>query len=128
MDRASDSGSEGWGFESLPVYQKSRYPSGYLLFWFSGKKGTRKGGTSACTGAKTVRWTVFSPWESPSYSRCIRQGCRWNMNFCLHCSGRDSKNEIQLSYGLLVTAVQPAATPLSPMDAETQVRLLRCNT
>ena len=21
MDRASDSGSEGWGFESLPVYQ-----------------------------------------------------------------------------------------------------------
>ena len=26
MDRASDSGSEGWGFESLPVYQKSRYP------------------------------------------------------------------------------------------------------
>ena len=32
MDRASDSGSEGWGFESLPVYQKSRYPSGYLLF------------------------------------------------------------------------------------------------
>ena len=32
MDRASDSGSEGWGFESLPVYQKSRYPYGYLLF------------------------------------------------------------------------------------------------
>ena len=32
MDRASDSGSEGWGFESLPVYQKSRYPLGYLLF------------------------------------------------------------------------------------------------
>ena len=23
MDRASDSGSEGWGFESLPVYHKS---------------------------------------------------------------------------------------------------------
>ena len=22
MDRASDSGSEGWGFESLPVYQR----------------------------------------------------------------------------------------------------------
>ena len=22
MDRASDSGSEGWGFESLPAYQK----------------------------------------------------------------------------------------------------------
>ena len=27
MDRASDSGSEGWGFESLPVYQiKKRIP------------------------------------------------------------------------------------------------------
>ena len=24
MDRASDSGSEGWGFESLPVYHISR--------------------------------------------------------------------------------------------------------
>ena len=24
MDRASDSGSEGWGFESLPAYQKMR--------------------------------------------------------------------------------------------------------
>ena len=26
MDRASDSGSEGWGFESLPVYQKYQAP------------------------------------------------------------------------------------------------------
>ena len=34
MDRASDSGSEGWGFESLPAYQKSRYPYGYLDFCF----------------------------------------------------------------------------------------------
>ena len=35
MDRASDSGSEGWGFESLPVYQiKEEIPSGYLLFYF----------------------------------------------------------------------------------------------
>ena len=35
MDRASDSGSEGWGFESLPVYQKTediqRMPSVFLL-------------------------------------------------------------------------------------------------
>ena len=28
MDRASDSGSEGWGFESLPVYH-NRYRNGY---------------------------------------------------------------------------------------------------
>ena len=26
MDRASDSGSEGWGFESLPAYQKKQRP------------------------------------------------------------------------------------------------------
>ena len=41
MDRASDSGSEGWGFESLPVYQRriirtlSQYEKGsdYFCFW-----------------------------------------------------------------------------------------------
>ena len=27
MDRASDSGSEGWGFESLPVYDKEEWHS-----------------------------------------------------------------------------------------------------
>ena len=31
MDRASDSGSEGWGFESLPVYQR---PEGKRLWGF----------------------------------------------------------------------------------------------
>ena len=39
MDRASDSGSEGWGFESLPACQKCRYPSGYLHFCISERKG-----------------------------------------------------------------------------------------
>ena len=34
MDRASDSGSEGWGFESLPVYQKSGCPFGQPLFCY----------------------------------------------------------------------------------------------
>ena len=32
MDRASDSGSEGWGFESLPVYQKSGVRSANAAF------------------------------------------------------------------------------------------------
>ena len=33
MDRASDSGSEGWGFESLPVYQiKEEIPLGISSF------------------------------------------------------------------------------------------------
>ena len=51
MDRASDSGSEGWGFESLPVYQKRRYPNGCLRFWYLGRKGFEKLNA-------TVRWTV----------------------------------------------------------------------
>ena len=36
MDRASDSGSEGWGFESLPVYQDKIEDTheGYPLFYF----------------------------------------------------------------------------------------------
>ena len=44
MDRASDSGSEGWGFESLPVYQiKEEIPKGISSFISpSGRKGTRK--------------------------------------------------------------------------------------
>ena len=29
----------------------------------------------AHTDAKTVRWTVFSPWESPSVSERTPQGC-----------------------------------------------------
>ena len=39
MDRASDSGSEGWGFESLPVYQKSRYPFWDICFSYWQRKG-----------------------------------------------------------------------------------------
>ena len=41
MDRASDSGSEGWGFESLPAYQsriirtlsQQEKGSDYFCFW-----------------------------------------------------------------------------------------------
>ena len=44
MDRASDSGSEGWGFESLPVYQiKERIPNGYPLFYFVLRTGSITG-------------------------------------------------------------------------------------
>ena len=45
MDRASDSGSEGWGFESLPVYQiKERIPIrvSSLLFRASCGKGLER--------------------------------------------------------------------------------------
>ena len=37
MDRASDSGSEGWGFESLPAYQKGRAQFCALPFCIPGR-------------------------------------------------------------------------------------------
>ena len=39
MDRASDSGSEGWGFESLPVYQKRERAFALSLFCCTERKG-----------------------------------------------------------------------------------------
>ena len=54
MDRASDSGSEGWGFESLPVYQiKKRIPKGYPLLYFALRAGKDSNHLNV-----TVRWTV----------------------------------------------------------------------
>ena len=44
MDRASDSGSEGWGFESLPVYQIKEEDTRRVSSSFispSGREGTR---------------------------------------------------------------------------------------
>ncbi len=35
MDRASDSGSEGWGFESLPAYQNEGPVCGLVLHFGS---------------------------------------------------------------------------------------------
>ena len=73
MDRASDSGSEGWGFESLPVYQKFQIPirvSG--IFYTLG--GTRKDGR-AKRGKKVSGGHFFSPWESPLGPGRIRYGC-----------------------------------------------------
>ena len=59
--------------------KKADTPMGICFF---GMLGTRKGGTSAHTGVKIESWrAIFSPWESPLYSRCIRYGCRWNINF-----------------------------------------------
>ena len=51
MDRASDSGSEGWGFESLPVYQKRVIPFGITLFCYPERKGLEKLNAS-------VLWTL----------------------------------------------------------------------
>ena len=38
MDRASDSGSEGWGCESLPAYQPEQSPLCSGLFFALGRK------------------------------------------------------------------------------------------
>ena len=44
MDRASDSGSEGWGFESLPVYQVKDAVDDtiHCVFYLCIEIGTRK--------------------------------------------------------------------------------------
>ena len=75
MDRASDSGSEGWGFESLPAYQKSRHPNGCLLFWYIGREDS-KGRPRRSRGEKQSGGLFFRPWESPSVPGCIPEGCR----------------------------------------------------
>ena len=51
MDRASDSGSEGWGFESLLAYQKRCIPFGDTPFLYYQKKGLENLNA-------TVQWTV----------------------------------------------------------------------
>ena len=42
--------------ESLSAYQKSRYPFWDICSSLFDEKGTRKGGTSAHTGAKIESW------------------------------------------------------------------------
>ncbi len=66
MDRASDSGSEGWGFESLPAYQKEEAPSGVSSFCLCRKDS--KGRPERSESKKVSGGHFFSPWESPSAS------------------------------------------------------------
>ena len=62
MAKASDCGSEDRGFEShYPPHKNDTIRMDGVIFMDT---GTRKAGTSAHTGAKTVQWTVFRPWES----------------------------------------------------------------
>ena len=60
MDRASDSGSEGWGFESLPVYHsKTAFPGvGGSSAWegclsSAGKEASRSGASQPVN-----RWLI----------------------------------------------------------------------
>ena len=66
MDRASDSGSESWGFESLRACQKrsSAFAGGLFCYFFS----RRDSNPERVSGEKeTVRWTVSR--------REVRSGC-----------------------------------------------------
>ena len=75
MDRASDSGSEGWGFESLPVYQtKKRIPERVSSSSFLAARGKGLEDLNA-----TVRRTVAADGSTeaniyllPKGSRCKR--------------------------------------------------------
>ena len=66
MDRASDSGSEGWGFESLPVYQIKEEDTRRVSSSFispSGREGTRK---TKCECPVDIRLPPVSTAATPS--------------------------------------------------------------
>ena len=70
---------------------------------------TRKGGISGHTGAKSVRWTLFSPWESPSAFSCIRYGCKWKLNLWSFCMS-ERKGLEQLNATVLWTVAADGST------------------
>ena len=72
LDRVTDYESVGRGFESLPAYQKSRYPFGYLLFCYAERLDS-KGRPCQRQGKKVSRGHFLSPWESPWIVGCIRR-------------------------------------------------------
>ena len=70
MDRASDSGSEGWGFESLPVYQKRGDTIRYLLFFgATRRKGLEK--------LNATRMSVAGDgWTEPNLNFRLWRNCK----------------------------------------------------
>ena len=78
MDRASDSGSEGWGFESLPAYQiKEEIPRGISSFISCcAREGTRMiksqyaGGILLQPVQKLVATLIFA--RPPQGQKCKR--------------------------------------------------------
>ena len=76
---ALGSGPRGLGFESRHSDQKMKRAA-KQPFSFFGQGGIRKAGISAHTGAKTVQWTVFRPWENPLISGRIREDVNRNQS------------------------------------------------
>ena len=77
MDRASDSGSEGWGFESLPAYQiKTEDTQTGILCFYSLREGTRRsqmqyaGGILLPPVQKLVATLIFA--RPPQGQKCKR--------------------------------------------------------
>ena len=73
MDRASDSGSEGWGFESLPVYHMSTLTLIELAwtFFLIILDITPKGGKNA-TFREITRKVAFLHYSKGNFSRKLR--------------------------------------------------------
>ena len=61
---------------------KKRVANATLFFY--GMDGTRK------ADQKTVRWTVFPPWESPLGRGCIPSGCRHGPKLSLRARPSDT--------------------------------------
>ena len=75
MDRASDSGSEGWGFESLPVYQTNKRDThlGIPLICFALRAGgTRRIKCNSPVDCCRRRLDGGEPLSAPYGSRCKR--------------------------------------------------------
>ena len=73
------------------------------LFIF-GQGGIRKAGISSHTGAKTVQWTVFRPWENPLISGRIREDVNRNQSspfIRLPCSSYPFSVEVGVHWSLV---------------------------
>ena len=74
MDRASDSGSEGWGFESLPVYQNKK--GGLRLPFYFARKGLERPLRKHASGMFLGRGRVPGCIDAPSMGVDMRSAAR----------------------------------------------------
>ena len=78
LDRVTDYESVGRGFESLPAYQKGRYPFGYLLFCIYGGRDSKDSIQVDSGNLADAGWTASEPynfatrnWTSPFQRKSI---------------------------------------------------------